>query len=407
MTHKKRVAVFFGGRSPEHDVSVVSGLQILQAIDTHLYDPFPVYVTPAGQWFVGEALRSRSNYVFSEQGLAQLTPVNLDLSANTAAGASGCLHILNQGLFKKPPILFDIALPVFHGSFGENGGFQGLMEFANVAYAGMRAKAAQIFMDKDITKRALMHTGVPMLPHATIDRPLTGLLVSPDVLVPHMATIGFPCCVKPANLGSSIGVSKATNIDEVVAVLATIFKMDSKAIIEPFVPHLVEYNVAVRVNAKGDVETSAIERPKSSSELLDFKAKYLSSGGAKKLGGSKVSNTPSEGMLSLTREINPEMSADKMDNIRNWAVTAYKAFGVGGAPRIDFIGNSESGEIWLNELNPIPGSYGYFLWEASAGHILFTELLTDLLKEAEQFHRKAQLPRDPVPADARLLVRPT
>ncbi|MEK7801681.1 MAG: D-alanine--D-alanine ligase, partial [Pseudomonadota bacterium] len=167
MTHKKRVAVFFGGRSPEHDVSVVSGLQILQAIDTNLYDPFPVYVTPSGQWFIGDALRARANYMFSEQGLSQLTPVNLDISAN----ASGCLHILNQGIFKKAPILFDIALPVFHGSFGENGGFQGLMEFANVAYAGMRAKAAQIFMDKDVTKRALMHAGIPMLPHATIERP--------------------------------------------------------------------------------------------------------------------------------------------------------------------------------------------------------------------------------------------
>lgn len=403
MTVKKRVAVFFGGRSPEHDVSVVSGLQVMQAIDAATYDPFPVYVTPDGRWFTGDALKNRQNYVFSEAELAKLTEVGLDL----AASGKGRLIPAKQGFFKKPAIEFDIALPIFHGSFGENGAFQGLMEFANIPYAGMRAKACQIFMDKDVTKKALAHADVPMLPHIEIDRPQSGLLIKADDLMPRMQNIGFPCCVKPANLGSSIGVSKAQTIDEVIAVMANIFKIDSKAIIEPFVQNLVEYNVAVRVDAKGQVVTSAIERPKTSSELLDFKAKYLSSGGSKKLGGSKVSATPSEGMLSLTREINPDLPQDKEASLREWAAKVYTTFGVGGAPRIDFISNAVTGEIWFNELNPIPGSYGYFLWEASAQRTLFTEFLNDLLREAQQFHMKAQLPRDPVPVDARLFKRPS
>lgn len=400
MSHKKKLAVFFGGRSPEHDVSVVSGLQIMQAVDVSRYDPFPVYVTPDGRWYVGDALKNRAAYMFSETALKDLTQVNLDLSAQ----GGGRLIPVQQGFFKKEPVTFDIALPVFHGSVGENGAFQGVMEFANIPYAGMRAKACQIFMDKDVTKKALAHAGIPMLPHATVHRPKSGLVANVAEVTTAMGPIGFPCCVKPANLGSSIGVSKANNMDEVIAVLAMIFKMDSKAIIEPFVQNLVEYNVAVRVNARGDVETSAIERPKSSSELLDFKAKYLSGGGSKKM-GTKTAGTPSEGMLSLTREINPELPADKIDLIRKAAAAVYTAFGAGGAPRIDFISNRESGEIWFNELNPIPGSYGYFLWEASAAHTLFTEFLNDLLAEAETLHARAQISRDPVPEDARLFKR--
>ena len=402
MSHKKKLAVFFGGRSPEHDVSIVSGLQILQAVDVTRYDPFPVYVTPDGRWYVGDALKDRAAYMFSENALKDLTQVNLDLSAQ----GGGRLIPVIQGFFKKEPIGFDVALPVFHGSVGENGAFQGLMEFANIPYAGMRAKACQIFMDKDVTKKALAHAGIPMLPHATIIRPKSGLVANVAEVTASLGPIGFPCCVKPANLGSSIGVSKANNIDEVIAVLAMIFKMDTKAIIEPFVQNLVEYNVAVRVNAKGDVETSAIERPKSSSELLDFKAKYLSGGGSKKM-GTKTAATPSEGMLSLTREINPDLPADKIDLIRKAAEAVYTAFGAGGAPRIDFISNRESGEIWFNELNPIPGSYGYFLWEASDAHTLFTEFLNDLLAEAETLHARAQISRDPVPEDARLFKRPS
>lgn len=401
MKSKKTVAVFFGGRSPEHDVSVVSGLQALQAVDTSQFDAFPVYVSPSGQWYTGDALRSRANYLFTEQTLKGLTAVHLDLSAS----GQGLLVPVKKGFFdsaKGQP--FDIALPIFHGLHGEDGGFQGLMEFTNVAYAGMRAKACAIFMDKDSTKHALAGLGVPMLPWVKIDRPKSGLMVPAEELQTKLASMPFPCCAKPANLGSSIGVGKITSIDEARAVLANIFKYDTKAIIEPFVQNLVEYNVAVRRNPKGETETSAIERPKTSQELLDFKAKYLSGGGSKKTGGVKAP-AQSEGMLSLTRDINPDLPPEQTANIRSWATKVFDCFDGAGAPRIDFISDKQTGQVWFNELNPIPGSYGYFLWELSDKKILFTEHLTDLLNQGFELHQRKQIPHDPVPADARLLKR--
>jgi D-alanine-D-alanine ligase len=171
---------------------------------------------------------------------------------------------------------------------------------------------------------------------------------------------------------------------------------------------LVEYNVAVS-GASGAVKTSAIERPKATEELLDFKQKYLSGGGSKgdKLSGTKAPGQSSEGMLSLTREINPQISAKMESDIREWAALMFTAIDGTGAPRIDFIGNRESGEIWMNEVNPCPGSFGYFLWESAKGEpLLFTDLLSALIEEGLEENVKHSLPRDPVPRDARLLRRP-
>ena len=210
--------------------------------------------------------------------------------------------------------------------------------------------------------------------------------------------------VKPAHLGSSIGVAKADDLDTVRAVLPAIFKFDTTAIIEPFVDNLVEYNVAVS-RIGGEVRTSAIERPKRATELLDFKTKYLSGGGSKKTGG-KQPGTSSQGMLSLTRDINPELPAAMEGRIRQWASEAFLAVGGTGAPRIDFLSNEKTGEVWLNEVNPCPGSFGYFLWEAAEKPVLFTALLDHLVEEAKTRHRAGQLPSDPTPADARLFRRP-
>ena len=152
------------------------------------------------------------------------------------------------------------------------------------------------------------------------------------------------------------------------------------------------------------IVTSAIEKPKSSSELLDFKAKYLS-GSKTKLGGTKTPGTLSQGMLSLTREINPQLDTKLETDIRAWATQAFTTVNGSGAPRIDFLCNSETHECWLNEINPCPGSLGYFLWEAADKPVLFTELLTSLIEEAFAIHTETQLPNNPVPEKAQLLSR--
>jgi D-alanine-D-alanine ligase len=280
---------------------------------------------------------------------------------------------------------------------------QGLFEIANVPYTGMRTLASAVLMDKAATKRMLGAADIPLLPHVTLTRPQEGLMAPRAAVEAALRNAAFPAIVKPNHLGSSIGVAKVNDIAELLAVLPQIFKLDPVVIVEPYVSPLVEYNVAVSA-AAGTLRSSAIECPKRVEELLDFKQKYLSGGVNKSQ--TKQPGQMSQGMLSLTRDLNPKLPAELERQIRGCAERAFVAVGGTGAPRIDFLCNSQSGEIWLNEINPCPGSFGFFLWEAMEPPILFTHFLTAMLEEAFAQHRLAQLPADPVPQAAQLFKRP-
>ncbi len=403
--NKKKIAVFFGGRTPEHDVSVITGLQVLDAIDQERFEAFPVYIAPNGAWYVGDILRDRKNYLLNAEGLKNVAEVTLDVKADRG----GVLLPKKSPFFgTAKPIEFDVAIPACHGLFSEDGTLQGLFELANVPYTGMRIKASSLLMDKVTSKYLLQALDIPVLPFAVIKRPNDGYFIAEDELAGILKPLGFPCIIKPAHLGSSIGVAKVNNIDEAIACLPAVFEYDDTAIAEPFVENLVEYNVAVS-KVLGRVMTSAIERPKTNDELLDFKQKYMSGGdnkGGAKLSGSKFGDQSSEGMLSLTRDINPDISYELEQNIRSWAGIMFDAIDGTGAPRIDFIGNSQSGEIWMNEVNPCPGSFGFFLWEAAKEEpVLFTDFLSHMIDEAIAQNISQSLPYDPVPNDARLLRR--
>jgi D-alanine-D-alanine ligase len=396
--NETRVAVFLGGRSPEHDVSVITGLQALKAIDQERFVAFPVYINPRGAWFVGEPLAERRNYLPDARTQAELTEVTLSLGEP----GRGVLVPKRTGLFgRRTAMEFDVALLAFHGLGGEDGQIQGLFETANVPYTGMRTLASALLMDKAATKRLLRGLDIPMLADAVVTRGPGGL-PSVDALSALLGNMGFPCIVKPAHLGSSIGVGKADDAEAVRALLPMIFRLDRQAVIEPFVPNLTEYNVAV-ARIGGAVRTSAIEKPRRADELLDFRQKYLSGGDGK--ASTKGDAPSSQGMLSLTREINPALPAGLEEKLRRWATTAFEAADGTGAPRVDFYCNEETGEIWLNEVNPCPGSFAYFLWEAAEPPIGFTALLSMLIVEALARHRESQLPDDPVPPEARLLRR--
>lgn len=402
---RKKIAVFFGGRSPEHDVSVVTGLQVLSAIDETKYDAFPVYIAPDGEWRVGDVLRERANYLLSAESLKQTKAVTLDPKADR-----GGRLISKRGGFlgNTKPIEFDIAMPCFHGLYGEDGNIQGLFELANIPYTGMRTMASSVLMDKAATKRMLQSADIPTLDYAVLKRPKQGLMLPTEDIKAQTKHLKFPCIIKPVHLGSSIGVAKVDSPEDVKATLPAIFEFDDSAILEPFVENLVEYNVSVS-KAFGEIGFSAIERPKATEELLDFKQKYLSGAdsktGEKMGGGTKQVGAISEGMLSLTRELNPKLDKKQTDVIKAHAAAMFDAINGTGAPRIDFIGNSKTGELWLNEVNPIPGSFGYFLWEAAEDSKLFTEFLTALLDEAVSENMGRILPKDPVPKDARLFKR--
>ncbi len=397
---KKNIAVFFGGQSPEHDVSIITGLQVVSALDTEKYTPIPVYVSFDGKWWIGEGLENRDFYIPSASDFNKLHQVYL--------GKENSQHQLieqtDKLLGKRKKWNIDAVIPAFHGKNGEDGCFQGLFELSATPYTGMRVMAASVLMDKAGTKNFLSKTGIPLLPHAHLKKPKEGLLIPEDVLNEKLQGMTFPLILKPAHLGSSIGVAKVNNTDEILATLPEIFKYDNEAILEPFIENMVEYNVAVS-GVTGETTTSAIEKPKTQEELLDFSEKYCA-GGTKGEGTKTPGQTQaSEGMLSLTREINPDLPEELENNIRQWSKTAFEAIGGTGAPRIDYISDKITGEIWLNEINPCPGSFGYFLWEALDEPIIFSELLDYMIQEAFTCNMNKNTNADPTPDYARLLPR--
>jgi D-alanine-D-alanine ligase len=304
------------------------------------------------------------------------------------------------GLFTKPKAVeFDVALLAFHGSHGEDGCIQGLFQVANVPYTGMRLLASCAFMDKAATKQFLLGSGISLLPHAVLRRPAAGLIPGKEEVESSMGELCFPVVVKPLHLGSSIGVARASSIDEVRAALPGIFKLDDQAILEPFVENLVEYNVAVRC-ANGRIQTSAIEKPEKKHAVLDFKDKYGS--GSDDVSAVKRAGVMNSQTLAGTREINPKLPKDFEAKLRHWAATCFAALGGTGAPRIDFLSNAQTGELWLNEVNPCPGWYAFFLWEAASEPILYVDLLSALIDEALACHHANQIPKDPVPRDAQM-----
>lgn len=384
LKRKTKIAVIFGGPSQEHDVSVVSASQLMDAIDNRHFDVLPVYLDFENRFHTGARLRNVESYRPRPAGMK---PIKFGW------GAAGPYYQING---QPDQIRIDCVLPVFHGPFGEDGRIQGYFETIGIPVTGFSAINSAIAMRKDATKALVKTEGVNVLPHVAVSRGKTA--TAQTYIDRAEKEIGYPAIIKPCHLGSSIGVGVANNRDELITAVEQTLSLDSIALIEPRVSNLVEYNIAL-INHDGDIELSAIESPKTVTDLLDFREKYLSS----EDGGAKGDFLPSQGMLSLTRDINPDLPPPLQEKIHTYARDSFRILGARGAPRIDFLCDAETGELWFNEINPIPGSYGFFLWEAAQRPLLFPELVAHLAEEAMQTSLKHF--DDPVPQGARLLPR--
>ncbi|AXQ99465.1 D-alanine--D-alanine ligase [Pseudoalteromonas piscicida] len=384
MSKKKTVAVVFGGSSPEHDVSVVSAQQFMDAMDQRKYKVVPVYLDFENSFYTGTNLRNTNLFRPFPKGLKK---ISFDWGDDGPSYKIAGFEEENR---------LDCVVPICHGAFGEDGRLQAYFELIGVPVAGFISSNAAFAMRKDVTKLIVKESGVNILPHVVV-KSCQNLNLN-SILKDIKSTLGFPVVIKPASLGSSIGVGIAKDEAEFRELISKTFRKDKVVIVEPKVENLVEYNISVACRDE-DVVFSAIERPKTSLELLDFKEKYLTGGG-----GTKGEFKPSEGMLSLTREINPNIPSKIAESLYEFARNSFRALGMRGAPRIDFLCDEKRQEIWFNEINTIPGSYGYFLWEASPkSPMLFPELIDHLIEEAIYSNFKSF--DDPVPQEAYLLPR--
>jgi D-alanine-D-alanine ligase len=297
----------------------------------------------------------------------------------------------------QQPTKVDVFVPVLHGTFGEDGCIQGLLELGGCAYVGGGVLASAAGMNKRITKIVASHAGVPVVPwlsceRAVLDRGHDWLT---DLAAEVEATFGWPVIVKPCNLGSSAGVSTATSTAELIAAVLRVFEYDVEALIEPFIKNRLELNVAV---AGLDVPVASVtEMPiTSQASPLSFSEKY------KKQGRKSIGS--SEGMAGALRILDPEdLPAEMRAAAQRYAMTVFAALGCEGISRIDFLIDADRNELFFNEINTLPGSLAFYLWSAAPHYWTITELLTRLVARAERLRAmKRGLQRRP-PAELQLL----
>lgn len=363
------IIVAFGGISPEHEVSVISGIQAALSLKESGEQVLPLYITKQGVWYSGEKLLDLKNY----KNTASISNVANPCRFVISKDGNTVFELIESGLFKKNSF-FTIKCVVcaFHGSEGENGAFQGLCEQMNIAYTGSPVMASAIGMDKDTAKRLCRDAGIPTVPGISFWE--SKWVSNRKAILEELEQIGFPAFVKPARLGSSIGVEKAENLEKLLEAIETAFRYDSKLVVEKAIFPLREINCSVLGNAEEN-RASVCEQPKGSTDVLSFKDKYQSDSGAAK-----------GGMASASRIIPAPISFEKTKEIQHLATQIFSLLGCAGVSRLDFLMNDETQEVYFNEINTIPGSLSFYLWEKSG--LSFSGLLNELISIGVQLNRQ-------------------
>ena len=364
---KTRVGVVYGGRSVEHEVSIISALQVFHAIDTEKYEPIPIYISKQGIWYYGDALKELENYRDIPALLSKCDTVLF--SPNNGAGK--LFFTAPQGMFKKPrEEKIDVFFPVMHGAHGEDGCIQGLFELAGIPYVGPGVLGAAVGMDKIMMKSALAHAVLPLVEYDWFY--FWEWTEKQEAIIAVLEeNIGYPMIVKPSNLGSSIGISKAKSREALLDAVDLAANFSSRIVVERMLEPLREVNCSV-LGSTDSAEASVCEEPQAIDEILSFRDKYLSGG---------------KGMSGSTRRIPADLPDELTEKIQKLALRSFRALDGYGVCRIDFLLDSES-NIYVNEINTIPGSLSFYLWEPSGKN--FAELTDTLIKLALQRSREKE-----------------
>lgn len=347
---KIQLGVMFGSRSCEHEVSIISAVQLMRAADRQLYDVIPIYISKKGEWFTGDALFEISAYTPFDESRKGVMRVNLDITSG-----SGALTRLEHGkglLGKDREVIvarLDCVIPVFHGMHGEDGTIQGLLELCNIPYASSGVGASAMGMDKVYMKQYFRGAGFPVLPSSWFLR--RAWEEDPKAVMDRIEKeLPYPVFVKPASLGSSIGVTKAKDRAALEESLKLAFEFDRKVLVEQGLENPLELNCSV-LGYDGKAQASEIEMPISGGDLLTFMDKYLAGGSTK-------------GMASLKRVLPAPIEPELRDKIRTLSVDIFNDMDCKGVVRIDYMYDAASDGLYITEINTIPGSLAFYLWEA-------------------------------------------
>lgn len=342
---KTCVAVLFGCASVEHEISVISAVQAMHSIDRENYDVLPIYVSKDREMYTGDRLFDISAYKDLPALLKGCRKVFL-LRENGRVLMKYCEK---KAFEKNEGKAVDVAFPIVHGTNCEDGTVAGYLEMLGIPYVSCGCLAASVGMDKAVFKYVLSANGLPVLPCVTFTA-REYAVSSDDIIEKIEKDIGYPVIVKPVNLGSSVGISKCENRDELKSAVTLACSFAGEILAEHAIGALREINCSV-VGEGSDCEASLLEEPFMKDKILSYDDKYRSNSGSK-------------GMASLARQCPAELSEEKTEEIRSLAKKVFAAIKGSGVVRIDFLMDTADGDrVYVNEINTIPGSLSFYLWE--------------------------------------------
>ena len=365
---KTKVAVLFGGKSVEHEVSIISAIQAIMSMDKEKYEIIPVYITKDGDMYTGE----KASDIEAYKNIPELLKKSQKVMFFRENGQISLVPVPMKRFGKNNAIAVDIAFPIVHGTNEEDGALQGYLKTLGLPFVGCDVTAAALGMDKYYTKAVLKDNGVPVLDcilfKASDYQDVAAIIARVE------EKFRYPVIIKPVNLGSSVGISVAKNKTELEKSIDDAYAYAARILVEPAIVNLREINCAV-LGDENEAIASECEEPLHSDDILSYEDKYLNN--AK--GGSK-------GMASVSRKIPAELSAERREEIQNMAIKAFQCLGCNGVSRIDFMIDRDTDRLYLNEINTIPGSLAFYLWEPIG--IKYPELLDRMIQLAMKRERE-------------------
>lgn len=362
-----KVGVIFGGESVEHEISIITAVQAMNYIDTKKYEIVPIYMSKERLWYTGDALRKMETY-------KDLTNIK-NLAVEVTLTRRGNEFILQRktGLFNKVEKRIDVAFPIVHGKGAEDGALAGYLDLLGIPYVGPSILGAALGQDKVVQKQVLRDSNVPVVDFTWFyDHEYKD---DEKKILKDIKELGYPVIVKPARLGSSVGISVAKNEKEVISSIEEAIEYDKKIVVEKVVENLKEVDCAVLGNSE-NMECSLIGEVLTDNDFLTFEDKYIGEGGkckkAPQKGNGKLSNSSSKIPADLDDEMN--------EKIYDIAKRAFRSLSLRGVTRFDFLINTKTKDVYVNEPNTIPGSLAFYFYTPKGKK--YPKLLDELIKEA-------------------------
>ena len=375
---KIKVGVIFGGETVEHEVSIISAIQAMNKMDEEKYEIIPIYITKDREWYTGNMLKDID--VYQDLSLIKKYSDNVVLYYRNGS------YVLQKkkGLFKRIIKEIDIAFPIVHGTNVEDGVLQGYLQSIGIPFVGPDVYAAVAGQDKAIMKDIWSKIGLPMTEYEWFYD--VDYRQNNEEVMKKLKRLKFPLIVKPACTGSSVGISVCENEEKLREGIDEAIQYDTKIVVEEMVSNLKEVNIAVLGNYENQ-KVSEIEEVLSGNKFLTFTDKYIGAGKSGKLKGTKKAAVKgSKGMVSANRKLPADLDEKLREEVEEIAVKAFKALGSAGNSRIDFLIDEKNNNVYINEINSIPGSLAFYLWDAK--DMNFTSILDDMINIGIKDYKK-------------------